>query len=153
MQRTETTESSNSPLWAGAAAFESKTEGGTSQRIPVAEWPSFCEWFARNFTGIEAGMQRAAEDGGCVVEFRSRPLLAMKTYVLANGVSTIGLTFAANNHKRLFEITGIKTIQLELDAAGFPKELELACEGEKIVLRFTGSSQAAPIFTANSWGE
>jgi hypothetical protein len=150
MQRLE---SSISPPWAGAVVFESKIEGSTTQRIPVAEWPSFCEWFTGNFRGIDAGMQRTGEDSGCVVDFRSRPLVEMKTYVLANGVSTIGLTFATNSHRRLFELTGIKTIQLELDAAGFPKELELACEGERIVLRFTGCTQAAPVYSANSWGE
>ena len=150
MQRTER---SDSPPWAGTAAFESKADGATSQRIPVAEWPSYCEWFTGSFRGIETSMERTAEDGDRVVEFQNRPLVAMQTYVLANGVSTIGLTFAAKSHNRLFELTGIKTIQLELDAAGFPKKLELAREGERVILRFTGATQASPIFSSNSWGE
>jgi len=71
----------------------------------------------------------------------------------ANAVSVIGLTFGVNGHKRLYEVSGVKSVQLERDAAGFPTRLELAGSNEKTVLWFTGSPRPGPIYSQNSWGE
>jgi hypothetical protein len=108
----------------------------------------------RNFKGIEASMERVEPDGSRVVEFQGRPVVAMRARIGANAVRTIELTFAtANKHTRVFDIAGVKAIQLERDAAGFPTSLELACDTEKTVLRFTGDVHTTPIYSRNSWGE
>jgi hypothetical protein len=125
--------------WPGARAFRAKIEGATAWQIPVAEWPSFCEWFTQNFKGIEAGMERKQATGDHVVEFPNRPLAGMHARLLANGVGAIAVTVAANTRERVFELTGVKTIRLDIDAAGWPKELQLGCEAEQVVFRFTGS--------------
>lgn len=139
--------------WPGAGAFESKADGATAWRIPVAEWPSFCEWFRQNFRGLETSMARAEGTGNQVVEFQNRPLIGLQAHLLKNEVDAIALTFAAKDQTRVFEITGVKSIQLDLDAAGWPQELELGCDAERVLLRFTGSIQTRPVYSGNSWGE
>jgi hypothetical protein len=114
---------------------------------------SYCEWMTRNFGGIETSMECIEADGNRVVEFRNRPLVSMQVYVGANAVTVIGLTFGVNGHKRLYEVTGVRSVQLERDAAGFPTRLEMAGNNEKTVLWFTGNPQPAPNFSRNSWGE
>jgi hypothetical protein len=114
---------------------------------------SYCEWMTRNFGGMEASMECIEAGGNRAVEFRNRPLMSMQVYVGANAVSVIGLTFGVNGHKRLYEVSGIKSIQLERDAAGFPTKLELVGNNEKTVLWFTGNPQPAPTYGRNSWGE
>lgn len=98
-------------------------------------------------------MERVEHDGTRVVEFRNFPLVRIRAHRLEYGVNAISLTFAANNHERRFEITGVKAIQLERDAAGFPTVVELVSESERVVLRFTGGAQTTQTYTANSWGE
>ncbi len=98
-------------------------------------------------------MARAEGTSNQVVEFQNRPLIGLQTHLLKNDVDAIGLTFAVKDQSRVFEITGVKSIQLELDAAGWPKELELGCDAERVVLRFSGTVQAAPVYSGNSWGE
>jgi hypothetical protein len=114
---------------------------------------SCCDWMMRNFAGIETSMECIDADGNRMVEFRNRPLVSMHVYVGANAVSVIGLTFGVNGHKRLYEVSGVKSIQLERDGAGFPTKLEMASNNRKTVLWFTGSPQPAPTFGRNSWGE
>jgi hypothetical protein len=130
-----------------------KRDGAGPQPVDAAVFQSYCEWFTRNFSGIEAGMERIEPNGGRVVEFQGRPLVAMRARVGVNAVRAIELTFATNDHTRVFDLTGVRAIQLERDGAGFPKLLELACDTEKIVLHFTGTAQAAPTYSRNSWGE
>jgi hypothetical protein len=98
-------------------------------------------------------MERVAEDGTSVVEFEHFPLTAIQARRLENGVSAIGLTFAINAHERWFEITGVKAIQLERDAAGFPTALQFVSERERVVLRFTARVRTARLDRGNSWGE
>jgi hypothetical protein len=98
-------------------------------------------------------MERVEQDGTHVVEFPNFPLVKIRAHRLENGVDAISLTFAVNNHERRFEITGVKAIELERDAAGFPTLVELVSESEKVVLRFTGGTQTRPIYSGNSWGE
>ena len=86
-------------------------------------------------------------------EFENWPLAAIRAHRLENGVNAIGLTFATNKHERRFEITGVNSIQLERDAAGFPTVTEFVTERERIVLRFTERPRGTPIYTGNSWGE
>lgn len=114
---------------------------------------SWCEWLSRNVTGIAASMERVENDGTRVLEFQNWPLAAIRAHRLENGVNAIGLTFTTNNHERRFELTGVKAIQLERDAAGFPIVAEFVCESERVVLRFTERPRATTIYTANSWGE
>jgi hypothetical protein len=98
-------------------------------------------------------MERVEHDGARIVEFRNFPLVEIRAHRLENGVKAISMTFAANNHGRRFEITGVKAIQLERDAAGFPTLVEFVSESERVVLRFTGGAEITPIYNGNSWGE
>jgi hypothetical protein len=98
-------------------------------------------------------MERVEHDGSRTVEFRNFPLVGIRAHRLENGVNAISMTFAANNHERRFDITGVKAIQLERDAAGFPTVAEFVSESERVVLRFTGGAQTTPTYSANSWGE
>ena len=116
-------------------------------------WDSWCEWLGLTAVGIATSMERVEHDGTRTVEFRNFPLVGIRANQLENGVKAISMTFAANNHERCFEITGVKAIQLERDAAGFPTVAEFVCEGERVVLRFTGGAQTTPIYSGNSWGE
>lgn len=111
-------------------------------------WKSCCEWLGRMVKGMAASMERMQGDGNCVVEFQDWPLVAVQARQLENGVNAIDLTFAANNHERLFQITGVTAIQLERDAAGFPTVVQFVSEGERVVLRFTGKARATPIYRA-----
>jgi hypothetical protein len=116
-------------------------------------WSSFCEWVGRNATGIAASMERVEHDGTRILEFQNWPLLAIRAHRLENGVNAIALTFAANNHERRFEITGVTAIHLERDAAGFPTVAEFVSESERVVLHFTKKARTTPIYSGNSWGE
>jgi hypothetical protein len=98
-------------------------------------------------------MERVENDGTRILEFKNWPLLAIRAHRLENGVNAIRLTFAANDHERHFEITGVNAIQLERDAAGFPIVTEFVSENERVILRFTEGDQATPIYNGNSWGE
>ena len=116
-------------------------------------WSSFCEWLGRNVTGIAASLERVENDGTRILEFQNWPLVAIRAHRLENGVNAIRLTFAANNHERRFEITGVNAIHLERDAAGFPTVAEFVSECERVVLRFTEEARTTPIYSGNSWGE
>ena len=116
-------------------------------------WNSCCEWLSRNVKGIAASMERVGHEGSRIVEFENWPLAAIRAHRLENGVNAIGVTFATNKHERRFEITGVNSIQLERDAAGFPTVTEFVTERERIVLRFTERPRGTPIYTGNSWGE
>jgi len=52
-------------------------------------------------------MEPIEADGNRVVEFRNRPLFSMQASVGGNAVRVIGLTFGADGHKRLYEISGV----------------------------------------------
>ena len=128
-------------------------EPGEAASGSTESWDSWCEWVGRTAVGIATSMERVEHDGSRMVEFRNFPLVEIRAHRLENGVKAISMTFAANNHERRFEITGVKAIQLERNAAGFPTVAEFVSESERVVLRFTGGAQTTPIFTANSWGE
>jgi hypothetical protein len=98
-------------------------------------------------------MERVAENGTTVVEFENFPLTAIQARRLENGVNAIGLTFAINAHERWFDIAGVKAIQLDRDAAGFPTAIQFVSERERVVLRFTPGVRGAPIYTSNTWGK
>jgi hypothetical protein len=98
-------------------------------------------------------MERLAEDGTSVVEFENFPLTAIQARRLENGVNAIGLTFFINAHERWFEITGVKAIQLDRDAAGFPTAIQFVSEKERVVLRFTPGVRGTPIYPSNTWGK
>ena len=116
-------------------------------------WASLCDWLTSTFRGIEGSLERIEHDGSRVVEFQDRSLASLRAYVQANGVPAIGLTFCTDGHQLLREITGVKAIHLERDAAGFPTAVEFVSEFERVVLRFTGSTATAPAYSRNSWGE
>jgi len=116
-------------------------------------WDSWCEWLRRTVVGITTSMERVEHDGTRMVEFRNFPLVEIRAHRLENGVKAISMTFTANHHERRFEITGVKAIQLERDAAGFPTVVEFVSESQRVVLRFTGGAQITPIYSGNSWGE
>jgi hypothetical protein len=126
---------------------------GEDAGCSTGPWSSFCEWLGRNVTGIAASLERVANDGRRILEFQNWPLLAIRAHRLANGVNAIRLTFAANDHERHFEITGVTAIHLERDAAGFPTVAEFVSENERVVLRFTEKARTTPIYSGNSWGE
>lgn len=125
-----------------------KTEEAASN---VADpWASLCAWLTSTFRGIEGSLERIKRDGSRVVEFQDRSLVSMRAYVQANGVPAIGLTFSTKGYRQLREITGVKAIHLERDAAGFPTAVEFVSEVERVVLRFTGSTATAPAYSRNS---
>ena len=128
-------------------------EPGVAAGGSTGSWDSWCEWLGRTVAGIATSMERVEHDGSRTVEFRNFPLVGIRARQLENGVKAISITFAANNHERRFDITGVKAIQLERDAAGFPTVAEFVSESERVVLRFTGGAQTTPTYSANSWGE
>jgi hypothetical protein len=128
-------------------------EPGEAASGSTESWDSWCEWLDRTVAGIATSMERVEHDGTRMVEFRNFPLVEIRAHRLENGVKAISMTFAVNNHERRFEITGVKAIQLERDGAGFPTVVEFVSESERVVLRFTGGAQTAPIYSGNSWGE
>jgi hypothetical protein len=132
-----------------------KTTTATKQATSnlIQPWGPFCEWLACSFRGIEASLERVDRNGSRVVELPNRPLVAIQAHLLANGVPAIALTFAANSHEPLWEITGVKAIHLEQDAAGFPTLVEFVSDSERVLLRFTESPRTVPVSSSNSWGE
>lgn len=126
--------------------------GPGEQSVQTAVFESYCAWFTQNFRGIEATMERI-DPSGSVVEFHGRPLVGIDVHTDANNVTAIRLTFATNSHERVFDISGVKALHIERDAAGFPMFLELRRDDETIVLRFTGAVRSAPTYSRNSWGE
>jgi hypothetical protein len=117
---------------------------------PCRAW---CEWLSGVVLGMAATMERIGSDGTSVVQFQNWPLVAIRAHRLENGVNAIGLIFAVNSHERRFEITGVRGIQLERDAAGFPTMAEFVTESERVVLRFAEVARATPISQSNGWGE
>lgn len=138
--------SDRSPDLSPARSLDAQPAQGTT-------FDPYCEWFGKNFKGIQASMEHIEPDGSHVVEFQNRPLISIQAHIGANNVRGIRFTFAVNKHTRVFEITGVRAIHLEHDAAGFPKFLELTNDDETLVLRFTGNVQSAPTYSGNSWGE
>jgi hypothetical protein len=120
---------------------------------PLEPWAPLCNWFTRNFRGMEGSLERIDRNNTFVVEFQDLPLVAMRSHFLANGVPAIALTFATGSHQQRYELTAVQAIHFERDAAGFPTVVEFVCENEKVVLRFTGDAGSAPTYTRNSWGE
>ena len=138
-----------------SALLKERITGESSEEATgcTEPWDSWCEWLGRTIVGITTSMERVEHDGTQMVEFRNFPLVEIRAHRLENGVKAISMTFAVNNHERRFEITGVKAIQLERDAAGFPTVVEFVSESERVVLRFTGGAEATPIYSSNSWGE
>jgi hypothetical protein len=131
---------------------ESEKQGEAASSF-TGPWSSCCDWLGRTVKGIAASMERLENDGTRVLEFQNWPLVAIRAHRLKNGVNAIGLTFAANNHERRFEITGVNAIHLERDAAGFPTVAEFVSETERVVVRFTEKARTTPIYTGNSWSQ
>lgn len=139
--------------WPGSDDLQFKPGAATVKDIAVTEWPAFCDWFSRNFRGLETSIQRQENGGNVTAKCRNRPLAAIEARLLKNGVDAISVTVGTKPHSRVFDICAPKTVRLVCNAAGWPTELQLELDDAKIVLRFTGKIESKPVYSANSWGE
>lgn len=121
--------------------------------IAVAEWPSFCDWFSQAFHGIEISIERRQAGGEVVALCRDRPFKRVTASLLQNRVGAIRVVVEARARDRIFDVPGPKKIRLHVNAAGWPTQLEIACEAEQVFLLFTGETKSRPTYTGNSWGE
>src|SRR5437660_454665 len=58
--------------WPSAGELEAKGGAATIRKIEVAEWPIFCDWFSRDYRGIEISIERCEVNGNTTAECRKR---------------------------------------------------------------------------------